>query len=160
MPPEKTEALLVTDRKSFQYPKIVLGGHEIEREKSIKYLGVQLNQSLSFGEHLQIATAKAIQCAAALSWRMPNIGGPREAKRRLVVKVANLKLLYTVPVWTSAHNNHAIQKNLFSAQRGVVLRTVSALLLNQLARNRSCNGGYPQGWKAQTRREMAEEMAW
>ena len=60
MAPEKTEALLVTDRRSFQYPKIVLGEHEIEWRKSIKYLGVQLDQRLSFGEHLQIATAKAI----------------------------------------------------------------------------------------------------
>ena len=41
MAPEKTEALLVTDRRSFQYPRIVLGEHEIEWKKSIKYLGVQ-----------------------------------------------------------------------------------------------------------------------
>ena len=40
MAPEKTEALLVTDRRSFQYPKIALGEHEIEWKKSIKYLGV------------------------------------------------------------------------------------------------------------------------
>ena len=30
MTPEKTEVLLVTDRRSFQYPKIVFGEHEIE----------------------------------------------------------------------------------------------------------------------------------
>ena len=36
------------------------------------------------------------------------------------------KLLHTAPVWTSALNNHAIQKKLFSTQRGVVLRIVSA----------------------------------
>ena len=59
---KKTEAYLDTDRRSFQYPKIVLGEHEIEWEKSIKYLGVQLDRRLSFGEHLQIAIAKAIQC--------------------------------------------------------------------------------------------------
>ena len=28
MAPEKTDALLVTDRRSFQYPRIVLGEHE------------------------------------------------------------------------------------------------------------------------------------
>ena len=38
MAPEKTEALLVTDRRSFHYPKIVLGEHEIEWKRSIKYL--------------------------------------------------------------------------------------------------------------------------
>ena len=37
---EKTEALLVADRRSFQYPRFVLGEHEVEWETSIKYLGV------------------------------------------------------------------------------------------------------------------------
>ena len=120
MAPEKTEPLLDTDRRSFKYPKIVLGENEIE------YLGVKLDRRLSFGEHLHIATDKAIQCGAALTRLMPNIGGPREAKRRLVASVVNSKLLYAAPVWTSALNNHAIQKKLFWAQRGVVLRIVSA----------------------------------
>ena len=57
---------------------------------------------------------------------MPNIGGPREAKRRLVASVVNSKLLYATPIWTSTLNNHAILKTLFSAQRGVVIRIVSA----------------------------------
>ena len=48
MAPEKTEALLITDRGSFQYPKIVLGEYEIKWKKSIKYLGVQLDRKLSF----------------------------------------------------------------------------------------------------------------
>ena len=80
MAPEKTESLLVTDRRSIKYPKVVLGEHEIEWKKRIKYLGVQLDRRLSLGEHLQIATAKAIQCGAALTWLMPNIGGPRNSR--------------------------------------------------------------------------------
>ena len=117
MATEKTETLLVTDRRSFKYPKIVLGEHEIECKKSIKYVGVQLDRSLSFSEHLHIATARAIQFGAALTRLMPNIGGLREAKRRLLASVVNSKLLYAAPVWTSALNNHAILKKLFSAQR-------------------------------------------
>ena len=61
-----------------------------------------------------------------MTWLMSNICGPREAKRRLVASVVNSKLLYVAPVWTSALNNHVIQKKLLSAQRGVVLRIVSA----------------------------------
>ena len=57
---------------------------------------------------------------------MLNIGGPREAKRRLVSSKVNSKLLYAAPVWTSDLNNHAIQKKLFPAQRAMVLRIVSA----------------------------------
>ena len=126
MAPEKTEALLVSDRRSFQYLRIVLGEHEIEWKKSIKYLGVKLDQRLSFGEHLHNATAKAIQCGAALTRLMPNIGGSREAKRRLVASMVNSKLLYAASIWTSALNNHAILKELFSALKGVVMRIVSA----------------------------------
>ena len=87
MAPEKTEALLVTDRRSFKYPRIVLGEHEIKWEKTIKYLGVQLDRKLSFGEHLQIATSKAIQSGGTLTRLMPNIGGPGEVQRRLVASV-------------------------------------------------------------------------
>ena len=36
MAPEKTEALLVTDRRSFKYQKIVFGEHEIDWKKSIR----------------------------------------------------------------------------------------------------------------------------
>ena len=126
MAPEKTEALLVTDRRSFQYPRIVLGEHQVDCKTSIKYLGVQLDRRLSFGEHLKIAAAKAIQCGASLARLMPNIGGPREAKRRLVASVVQSKLLYAAPVWANALQNHAIQRKLFSTQRLVALRIVSA----------------------------------
>ena len=79
----------------------ILGELEIEWKKSIKYQRVQLDRRLNFGEHLQIANAKAIQCGAALIRLMPNIGGPREAKRRLVASVVNSKLRYAAPIWTS-----------------------------------------------------------
>ena len=46
MAPEKTEALLVTDKRSFQYPKIVLGEHEVIWKESSKYLGVQLDRRI------------------------------------------------------------------------------------------------------------------
>ena len=57
---------------------------------------------------------------------MPNIGGPREAKRRLVASVVHLKLLSAAPVWANAQQNHDIQRKLFSARRRVALRIVSA----------------------------------
>ena len=87
---------------------------------------MEKDRRLSFGKHLQIATDKAIQYGVALTRLKPNIGGPREAKRRLVPSVVNSKLLYAALVWTSALNNHAIQNKLFSAERGVVLRIFSA----------------------------------
>ena len=71
---------------------------------------VQFDRMLIFSEYLQIATAKAIQYGANLARLMPNIGGPREAKRKLVTRLVHSKLLYAAPVWASAFNNHATQK--------------------------------------------------
>ena len=67
-----------------------------------------------------------MQCRAALTRLMPSIGGPREAKRRLVASVVYWKLLYAASIWTSALDNHAILKKLCSAQIGVVPKIVSA----------------------------------
>ena len=39
MTPEKTEAVLVMDRRSFQYPKIVLGEHAIEWKLKLDTVG-------------------------------------------------------------------------------------------------------------------------
>ena len=108
MAPEKTESLLITERRSFQYPRIVLGEHEVEWKTSIKYLGVQLDRRISFGEDLKIAAAKAIQCRANLVQLMRNIDGPREVKRSLVASVVHSKLLYVAPVWDNVLQNHAI----------------------------------------------------
>ena len=85
-----------------------------------------MDRRLSFSEHLKIATAKAIQCGENLARLMPNIGGPREAKWRLVASVVHSKLLYAAPIWANALQNHASQRKLFSAQRSVALRIVSA----------------------------------
>ena len=86
---QNPRALLVTNRRSFQYPRIVLGEHEVDWKTSIKYLEVQLDRRLRFGKHLKIAAAKAIKCGTNLARLMQNIGGPREAKRRLVTSVVH-----------------------------------------------------------------------
>ena len=43
-----------------------------------------------------------------------------------MASVVHLKLLYAAPVWANALKNHAMQRRLFSAQRSVALRIVSA----------------------------------
>ena len=52
---------------------------------------------------------------------MPNIGGLREAKRRLVANVVHSKLRYAALVWARALENHAIQRRLCLVQRAVAL---------------------------------------
>ena len=90
---EKSEALLVTDRRSLYPWRIMLGELEVQWSRSLKYMGMQLDRRLSFGEHLKIAAAKAIQFKDNLARLMQSIGGPREAKRKLVASLVHSKLL-------------------------------------------------------------------
>ena len=132
------------------------------------YLEVQLDRRLSFGEHLKIAAAKANQCGATLALLMPNIDGPREAKRRLVASVVHSKLLYATQVWakTLQKKECCVGPGERSAnsfiRRGKAedLSAPQGAFLYQLAGNHLRKGGHLQGSKAQTRREMADEMAW
>ena len=70
-----------------------------------------MDRKLSFSEHLEIATVKAINVEQ--SWRlMPNIGGSRGAKKRLVVNMVHSKLLYAALVSANSLQNDAIQRKL------------------------------------------------
>ena len=99
----KTEAVLVTDRRSFSTPKIILEGTEVKWKNQLTHLGVELDRKL-----------------------MPNVEGPREAKRRVLASVFHSKLLYAAPVWATAVTNYSLGKILASAQRSVALRIASA----------------------------------
>ena len=122
----KRPALLIADRRTFMYQKILLGEDNVAWSKSITCLGVELYSRLNFGENRQIATNNAIQCGANLTQLMPTIGGRREVERRLVADVVQSKLLYTAVACASALNNHAFQKKLSLAQRGFTLGLVSS----------------------------------
>ena len=69
MAPEKTEALLVTDRRSLKYPKIVLGIHEIEsefqfcRHFSLKYSFISMNTVC----HMSVNTKQTLHYLSVMS---------------------------------------------------------------------------------------------
>ena len=65
---------------------------EVPSRRSIKYLGIQLDRRLSFGERLYIATTKAMECGANLAQLLLNIGSLKEVKRRLVANLVHSKL--------------------------------------------------------------------
>lgn len=102
----KTEAVCFQKRKRREdrdrRHRIVVGNEEVELKDTLKYLGVILDEKLSFRQHLVYVEGKAIRVAKALSRLMPNLRGAGERKRKLYAGVVMAVVLYAAPVWSGA----------------------------------------------------------
>lgn len=124
--PEKTEAVLLTKRRKLEAIFFEIEGKRLELSKAIKYLGVWLDTKMTFAEHVNQATIKAEKTIKALSSLMPNIGGPRASKRKILSCVAHSQILYGAPVWHTVVRNKKLLRKLTSIQRKMALRICSA----------------------------------
>lgn len=97
---EKTEAIVLTNKRVRNEISVRCGGFTIESKPSIKYLGVQVDKKLKFTKHAELAADRAAEAAKHLGYLMPNMGGPREKSRRLLTSVTTSRLLYAAPFWS------------------------------------------------------------
>lgn len=123
--PEKTEAVLLTTRRKvgpicFDVQKV-----QIIPSKAIKYLGVWLDMKLTFAEHTKRTVQKAEKTMTALLTLMPNIGGPRPSKRRILASVVHSQLLYAAPTWCKVADNKKLRMKLTRLQRLLCIRICS-----------------------------------
>lgn len=123
---QKTEAVLVTRRKKFEWPRLEIDGQEVAWMKSMTYLGVVIDRQLSFGAHVNAAAIKGLEAAGTMAKLMPNVRGPREKKRRLIATSTMSRIMYAAPAWQGAMDCDKYRKRLQSVQRLAALRIVSA----------------------------------
>lgn len=121
----KTEAVLITSRKSVEYMNVQVGTQIIRSKEAVKYLGVMIDNRLQFKQHVHYSSKKASRLQAALSRIMPNIGGPGYARRILLSRVVSSVLLYAAPVWAGALATKETRRKLTSAYRLCAVRTIS-----------------------------------
>lgn len=121
----KTEALLVTKRKKYRKPKLEIEGVAIEWKNQITYLGVEIDRNLSFGPHINKVALKASKTIGNLCRLMPNVGGSKEKKRKLIASVATSQMLYAAPAWREGASKTSYLKRLTAVHRLGALRIVS-----------------------------------
>lgn len=124
--PEKTEAALLTTKRKIAPICFNIQGTIVSPSRAIKYLGVWLDTKLTFSEQVEKTTQKVEKTIAALASLMPNIGGPRASKRRLLSCVVHSQLLYAAPVWHTVTENQKLQKKISSVQRKINIRICCA----------------------------------
>lgn len=100
--------------------------HHVSTKKAVKYLGLLLDNKLTFWEQLRYAADKAERATGHLSRLMANIGGPSEAKRRLLMSVVHSILLYGSEVWADALKTEKYRRRLAAVQRRGALRIASS----------------------------------
>lgn len=139
--PEKSECVVLTNKKAYRNPDLHIQGCHIPVERAIRYLGVRLDTRLSFVDHATSVAAEARKAATALGRLMPNVGGPSQSKGKLLMSVVHSRLLYGAEVWADSSAKTQKSSNaLLQAQRCAALkvarcyRTVSDMAALVLAR--------------------------
>lgn len=124
----KTEVIVFTpDKRPPPVIEVIVSKQKVQSKRSIKYLGVIMDDKLQFTEHMEYVEKKTKKVTRNL-WRlMPNLHGPSEKRRRLYANVISSIVLYAAPIWkhkaTQKGKVHGILKEL---HRNVVLRVIAA----------------------------------
>ncbi|KAL4120310.1 hypothetical protein QTP88_013027 [Uroleucon formosanum] len=139
--PEKSECVVLTNKYRYREPNLYVQGCQVPVKKAIRYLGVQLDTRLSFVDHVRSVTDGSRKATTALGRLMPNIGGPSQSKRHLLMSVVHSRLLYGAVIWSEqVSGNQECRNLLLQAQRHAALkvarcyRTVSDMAALLLAR--------------------------
>ena len=126
MAANKTQAIMVTKKRAYIKPIIMIENEEIQWQRQMTYLGVEIDVGLNFGPHIEKIAKKGLETCARVARMMPNVNGPREKKRRLLAAVATSQILYAAPAWPNAMVIDRNVRRLTSTQRCAAIRVTSA----------------------------------
>lgn len=123
--PQKTEAVILkgprrrTERNNVTFE---CKGISIQPKRAVKYLGIILDDGLTFSKHIKETLEKADRRTASLSRIMPNIGGPPSCKRAVLNSVIESTILYGAPIWCKAMQRKTYRYWLSRTQRKFLIR--------------------------------------
>lgn len=72
---EKTEAVVLTQKKKLNKMVMKFDGIEIKSASSIRYLGIQIDSRMHYVDHAKIVAKRAEQTVNQLAAILPNIRG-------------------------------------------------------------------------------------
>lgn len=130
--PHKTQAIVITTKHKYQVPTFTMGGMQIKPGKSLKVLGVVIDDGLKFGEHIDAVTNKSIiiykktSRAARATWGLQK--GILQYLYKVIVEPV---VLYAANIWAHKTDKIYLKRKLdkltrmFAIQIAKCHRTVS-----------------------------------
>jgi hypothetical protein len=104
---------------------IDVGGGRVMVRKTMKYLGLTIDEQWTFEPHFQQLVPKVARTANALCGLLPNLGGGSTGVRRLYEGVVRSRVLYGAPVWAEDLNRSNRSKTLLrSLHRRTAIRII------------------------------------
>ena len=122
----KTEVVLISNCKTVQQIKPMVGEYPVASKRALRYLGVIVDDRLNFNSHVDHVCEKASKAITAISRIMPNNSGPRSSKRRLLANVSMSTLRYGAAAWVAALETNRNRASLSKTQRLMAIRVASA----------------------------------
>lgn len=120
--PSKTTAMVVTKKRKYEEPKLLINNQDIEIVKAIKYLGVIIDSKLTFREHFNHLASKAKKLLAGLSLTTrPTWGLNSEILHIIYRGAVEPMILYCASSWEKCLKLKWSQQKLLQIQRGFVL---------------------------------------
>lgn len=125
---QKTEVVVFTpDKRIPPIIKVTIGKEMIASKRTMKYLGVMIDDKFAFQDHMDFINNKVTKIMKSLWKLMPNLHGPNERKRKLYANVLSSVVLYAAPVWAhKAAKKGKVQNSLRTMHRSIVLRVIAA----------------------------------
>lgn len=142
----KTEAVMLTRKRGYQKPTFTIQGHQVEPKKSLKYLGIVIDEGRRFKAHIKAAGAKATVTAQTvtvtvtrLSRLLPTstyyyIGGPSTVKWKLLSTMEHSQLLYAAPVWSPLLHHRPGSNVQLSTNGAAALKTTQRIMTIRIMR--------------------------
>ena len=134
---EKTKYMIFRSVKKRldQKEKILVKGNVVERVSSVKFVGVMLDQTLSWNHHIQMVKNKLAKSLGIL--KLANKTLPKSIIKSLYFSFIYPHLVYCVEVWGNAADVHIsqllkMQKRCIRLIKSVPQRTESAPLFKEL----------------------------
>lgn len=116
MAKDKTEVILLNEKRVPRGFSFDFGGHPISPGKGVRYLGVTFDSRRKFRQHVINVTTKAVKYTGVLSHLATNLGGPSMATRKLYQAVIESVVLYAASIWRGALEDEVSRRHLKRAQ--------------------------------------------
>ncbi|KAJ8932450.1 hypothetical protein NQ314_014646 [Rhamnusium bicolor] len=124
--PKKTEIVLLYGNRKIDRLEVTVAETRIENQRDLKYLGINIDQGKRMTTHAKNVCMKANKKLNLISRILPNIGGPKYRKRKIITSTVMSIILYGASIWKEALRYKHYENMLEQLNRKLAIKVIAA----------------------------------